>query len=51
MKRPRVTPIDLSEEQEQFFIETWENNRYDTVRVILHDKLGLQSCLDVRNVS
>ena len=41
MKQPRVTPIDLSEEQEQFFIETWENNRCDTARVILHDKLGL----------
>lgn len=41
MKQPRVTPIDLSEEQEQFFIETWENNRNDIARVILHDKLGL----------
>ena len=25
MKRPRVTPIEMSEEQEQFFIDTWEN--------------------------
>lgn len=41
MKRPRVTSIELSEEQELFFIDTWENNRCDTARVILHDKLGL----------
>jgi hypothetical protein len=41
MKRARVTPIELSEEQEMFFIDTWENNRCDTARVILHDKLGL----------
>lgn len=37
----RVTPIVLSEEQEQFFIETWENNSNDAARMILHDKLGL----------
>jgi len=30
-----VTPIELSEEQEMFFIDTWENNRCDTARVIL----------------
>lgn len=41
MKRPRVEQIELSEEQELFFIDTWENNRCDTARVILHDKLGL----------
>ena len=41
MKRPRVTPIELSEEQIQFFIEIWENNRNDAARVILHEKLGL----------
>lgn len=41
MKKPRVTPIKLSEEQEQFFIDTWENNRNDTARMILHEKLGL----------
>ncbi len=41
MKHPRITPINLTEEQEQFFIQTWENNRNDTARVILHDKFGL----------
>lgn len=43
MKRPRVTPIDLSEEQEQFFIETWDNNQSLSAIVILRDKLGLGS--------
>ena len=38
---PRVTPIVLTEEQEHFFIETWDNNPNDTARMILHDKLGL----------
>ena len=41
MKRPRVTPIDLSEEQEQFFIETWDNNQSLSAIVILREKLGL----------
>lgn len=41
MRQLRVKPIALSEEQELFFIETWENNSNDTARMILHDKLGL----------
>ena len=40
-KQLRTTPITLTEEQERFFIETWENNPNDTARMILHDKLGM----------
>ena len=41
MIHPRLMTINLSKEQEQFFIDIWENNRNDTARMILHDKLGL----------
>lgn len=40
MKRPRVTPIDLSEEQELFFIETWENNPSLSAIIILQEQFG-----------
>lgn len=40
MKRPRVTPIELSEEQEQFFIETWDNNPSPTALILLREQFG-----------
>ena len=39
----RVKPIELSEEQEQFFIETWNDNRSYEALVILHDTLGFST--------
>ena len=35
--------IELTEEQEQFFIETWDNNQSLSAIVILRDKLGFGS--------
>ena len=43
MKSIRATPVSLSEEQEQFFIETWNDNRSYEALVILHDALGLST--------
>lgn len=43
MKKPRVTPINLSEEQEQFFIEIWNNNPSLSAIMILREKLGIGS--------
>ncbi len=43
MKSIRATPVSLSEEQEQFFIETWNENRSYEALVILHDALGLST--------
>jgi transposase len=40
MKRPRVTPIELSEEQERFFIDTWENNPSLSAIIILQERFG-----------
>lgn len=41
MRPERKNPIVLTEEQEQFFIETWENNLSYIAHVILREKLGL----------
>ena len=41
MKQERKTPIILTEEQERFFIETWENNLSTSALVIIREKLGL----------
>ncbi len=45
MKPERKTPIVLTKEQEQFFIETWENNQSYSATIIIREKLGL--ALDV----
>lgn len=39
----RVKPIELSEEQEKFFIDTWNDNRSYEALVILHDVLGFST--------
>ena len=41
MRPERKNPIVLTEEQEQFFIDTWENNLSYIAHIILRDKLGL----------
>lgn len=41
MKQERKTPIILTEEQERFFIETWENNLSTSALVIIRENLGL----------
>ena len=41
MRPERKTPIVLTEEQEQFFIDTWENNTSYLAHIIIRDKLGL----------
>ena len=41
MRPERKTPIVLTEEQELFFIDTWENNISYLAHVIIRDKLGL----------
>ncbi len=41
MKQKESTPIYLPEEQEKFFIDTWENNRCENAKMILHEELGL----------
>lgn len=43
MSKPLVNPVVLSEEEEKFFIETWNDNRTYEALVILHDKLGIGS--------
>ena len=45
MKPIRKTPVVLTEEQEQFFIEIWENNQSSSATIIIREKLGL--ALDV----
>ena len=40
MKQLRATSIDLTEEQEKFFIETWDNNLSPTALIILREQLG-----------
>ena len=41
---------NLSEEQKDFFIDIWENNRNDAAKVILREKLGLPAMV-VDNIS
>lgn len=41
---------NLSEEQKNFFIDTWENNRNDAAKVILRERLGL-STMVIDNIS
>ena len=41
MKQERKTPIILTEEQERFFIETWENNLSTSALIIIRENLGL----------
>ena len=41
MRPERKNPIVLTEEQEQFFIETWEDNTSYLAHIILKEKLGL----------
>ena len=43
MSKPLANPVILSEEQERFFIETWNDNRTYEALVIIHDKLGFGS--------
>lgn len=41
MRQPRVKPDTLTEEQIQFFIDTWENNSNSAATIILYEKLNL----------
>ena len=41
MSRPRVNPLVLSEEQEQLFIQIWNNNRSIIAIPIISEKLGI----------
>lgn len=43
MSKPLANPVVLSDEQERFFIETWNDNRTYEALIILHDKLGIGS--------
>lgn len=40
MKKARIVPPELTEEQERFFIETWDNNPSPTALVILREQFG-----------